>query len=164
MSEVALEFTSSAFQPVSIDYHEMMAKTLSLGGAVTRGANFVWLVKDLWSFSRSFSGLLSDIERVTDLTSGLAKVPEVDLAAGLAKLQHLHEGIEEVVRLTRSRGLLNRSFTSSSIRKIMAQNEELLDFIDAIQVSLMPDTKADFEEALRELRGRETVSLESLRF
>lgn len=155
MSAAALGLSEGAFQPVSIDYHEMMAKTIAVGRAVSAGANYLAIAKDFWSLSRRFAGLLSDANRMTHAS-------DEDLASLLPKFRELHEGIEEIVALSAKKNLLNRSLTASSIRRVMAQNEELLDIIDVYEVSLMASTKDDFEAAMREYRAGETVEFVTL--
>ena len=158
MSEVALDFTANAFQPVSIDYHEMMAKSITIQRAVAAGGrylNYLGIAKDFWSLSGKYTDLLAHANQ-------LRTAPETELAELLGKFRELHKGLEELVALSKSKGLLNRSLTSSSVRSVMAKNEQLLDLIDAWEVSLDPSTKEDFEAALREYRSGETASRESL--
>lgn len=160
MSAAALELSGNAFQPVSIDYHAMMAKSLTIKRAVKAGGHYLKhlaVAKDFWALSWQFSDLLKHLDQLTS-------APEQELAVLLTKLKELHQGIGEVVLMSKSKGLLNRSLTAPAIRAVMAKNEEFLDLIDAFEVSLNPSTRTDFEEALRELRAGETVSLESLHF
>jgi hypothetical protein len=155
MSAVALGVGDDAFRPVSIDYHEMMAKTIAVGRAVSAGANYLAIARDFWSLSRRFTGLLADVNLMTH-------APQEDLEALLPKFRELHEGINEIVALSTKKNLLNRSLTAPSIRKVMAQNEELLDIIDVYEVSLMSSTRADLEDAMREYRAGETVEFATL--
>jgi len=151
--------SAGAFQPISIDYHEMMAKSLTIQRAVTAGGHYLThlgVAKDFWSLSRQFADLLSHLNQVRN-------APEAELELLVAKLQGLHKSLGELVVLSESKGLLNRSLTAPSIRSVIAKNEEFLDLIDAFEASLTPSTKEDFEAALREYAAGETVSLESLR-
>ena len=157
MSVTAIELNGTAFQPVSIEYHEMMAKTISIGRAVSAGANYLGIAKDFWSLSRRFAALLEH-------ASQLKIAPEADLSRLLENFQELYAELNALVMVSKAKGLLNRSLTASSVRSLMTKNEELLDLIDSFQVSLNASTKTDFEEALTELRAGKTVSLESLSF
>ena len=160
MSAAAMELSGNAFQPVSIDYHEMMAKSITIQRAVVAGVrhlNFLSVAKDFWSLSGKFANLLAHANEVH-------QAPEAELSELLEKFKELHSGIDELVDLSRSRGLLNRSLTASSVRSIMSKNDQLLDLMDAWEVSLRAATKESFERAMREFEAGETVSLESLKF
>jgi uncharacterized protein YoaH (UPF0181 family) len=155
MSAAAPCVGEDVFQPVSIDYHEMMAKTISVGRAVSAGANYLAIAGGFWLLSRRFTGLLADVNLMTH-------APQEDLAALLPKFRELHDGINEIVKLSAKKNLLNRSLTAPSIRKVMAQNEQWLDIIDVYEVSLMSSTRADLEAAMHEYRAGQTVEFETL--
>lgn len=158
MSASTLEFNEGMISPVSIDYHEMMAKSLAIRQAVVAGNQFfsyLAVARDFWSLSKKFSALLGHLDQ-------LKIAPEEELAKMLVKLQELHNGIGELVLLAKSKGLLNRSLTAPAIRAVNQKNEDFLDLIDAFEVSLNASTRSNFENAFKELQAGETVSLKSL--
>ena len=155
MSEIAIDFESNPFQPFSIEYHEMMAKALTIRRAVSAGANHLGIAKDFWSLSRKYASLLADLNKFT-------RAPHQDLAEILVKMRGLHDGLGDLLILSKTAGLLNRSLTAPSIRSVIMKNEELQDFIVCYELSLDPLTKEKLDGAMREFHSGQTVSLESL--
>ena len=157
MSAIAIDFESNPFQPVSIEYHEMMAKALTIRRSVISGANYLGIAKDFWSLSRLYASLLADLNKLTAF-------PNDDLAKILVRMRELHEGLVDLLIVSKKKGLLNRSLTATSIRSVMAKNEELQDLIVCFELSIEPETKEKLDAAFRDFQSGETVSLESLVF
>ena len=67
-------------------------------------------------------------------------------------LQQIHRTIEQLYARAKSAGLTNRRFIGASLNSVKVRAEELLEFGDALEMSLNEDVDAFLERSLEDLR------------
>jgi hypothetical protein len=143
------------FQPWCVDYHKTMAATLSLANAAKRGAGILGLAKDFRTVSREFKTLVAELNALTQISPSELKVI-------IPRLLELHKATNKTLDYAAQHGITGRRLIGAAERAIRFHNENLLDVIERLQLSLDPTINASLKEALKEYERGETVSLHSL--
>jgi hypothetical protein len=141
--------------PWCIDYHKTMAATIAACKAVKNSALWITIAKDFWQVSRDFKALLSELDRVT-------QVSPAELKIAIDKLVELYKTANGTIDVAYKHSLQNRTLTGASVRSLADCNVRLLEVIERFQLSLDPATSEATRKATEEYERGETVSLESL--
>jgi hypothetical protein len=80
----------------------------------------------------------------------------------LARLRALRATVNSVLDLAGKRGLCNRTIISGSILTLRRRNDELLDFVERLELSIDPALDRCLDEGLEEYRSGTAIPVESL--
>ncbi len=149
------DISSMPFEPLSIDYHKMMAATAEAGIAVRKRASILQIAKDLWSLDRKFGSLLAELRQITTMDA-------VQLREIASNLRGLHSKVAKVMDSARQRGYTNRTLTAGSVRSILHRNLELADIVEGFEISLDHEVQAAITGSWAEYNEGETVALTSV--
>jgi hypothetical protein len=154
MSAISMNGADQDLRAVVGNYHEVMAKVSHMDVAAGR-LSYLQVSLNFWVLARQFAGMLRE-------ANGITVLPEAQVREFKRDFEKLHREMRRMIELGESIGLQKRWLSGRPLRALRVQNEELLDLIDAFEVSLDPDLDAKFEQAMKEMRAGETLPLESL--
>ncbi len=153
--QVAMSTAAMTFDPWCVQYTETLAAATTVGSAIRRRCSYVQLATDFWRVNRKFKSLLSTLDEAKML-------PEDGAKELLARLRTLRATVNSVLDLAGKRGLCNRTIISGSILTLRKRNDELLDFVERLELSVDPAVYRCLDEALEEYRSGTAIPIESL--
>jgi hypothetical protein len=134
----------------------------SVSASVKAQATIFSLSRDAWKLDGILRNFLEDIYRRAAAENAPAPTEPVtkeQMMEAARTLQRIHRTIEQLYGRAKGAGLTNRRFIGAALNSIKVRAEELLEFGDAIEMSLNEDVDAFLEHSLEDLRSGNVYDL-----
>jgi hypothetical protein len=125
----------------------------------TQGTIFS-LSRDIWKLDGMLRNFLEEIYQAAENPPPPAEpVTKEQMMEAAKTLQQIHRTIEQLYVRAKSAGLTNRRFIGAALNSVKVRAEELLEFGDALEMSLNEDVDAFLEHSLEDLRSGNVYDL-----
>jgi len=136
----------------------------SVSASVKAQATIFSLSRDVWKLNGMLRNFLEEIyrraaENVPAPTEPVTKEQKEQMMEAARTLQHIHRTIEQLYTRAKAAGLTNRRFIGAALNSVKVRAEELLEFGDALEMSLNEDVDAFLEHSLEDLRSGNVYDL-----
>src|SRR5579859_1329266 len=112
------------------------------------------LTRDAWKLEGVLRHFLDQIYKaVENPPTPTEPVTREQILEAANTLRQIHRTIEQLYTRAKSAGLTNRSFIGAALNSIKVRAEELLEFGDALEMSLNEDVDAFLDRSLEDLRS-----------
>jgi hypothetical protein len=125
----------------------------------TQGTIFS-LSRDIWKLDGMLRNFLEEIYQAAENPPPPTEpVTKEQMMEAAKTLQQIHRTIEQLYVRAKSAGLTNRRFIGAALNSVKVRAEELLEFGDALEMSLNEDVDAFLEHSLEDLRSGNVYDL-----
>ena len=125
----------------------------------TQGTIFS-LSRDIWKLDGMLRNFLEEIYRTAENPPPPTEpVTKEQMLEAAKTLQQIHRTIEQFYARAKSASLTNRRFIGAALNSVKVRAEELLEFGDALEMSLNEDVDAFLEHSLEDLRNGNVYDL-----
>jgi ribosomal protein L17 len=143
-----------------IRFHEAMAALLRVQAAVKQQCGLFGLLNGLWKSSRDLKALNVSLKAISELPDGV--LSEEFIQSHLPQVRKLLRSIETLIDTGKSRGLTNRSLTSSAFESIRSRGEYIANYLDALEMSIDPEVLKAIEDGRSQIQRGEFEVMERL--
>lgn len=131
----------------------------SVSASVKAQATIFSLSRDVWKLDGILRNFLEEIYKAAEKPPPTEPVTKEQMIEAAKTLQQIHRTIERLYVRARSAGLTNRRFIGAALNSVKVRAEELLEFGDALEMSLNEDVDAFLEHSLEDLRSGNVYDL-----
>ncbi|MBV9760948.1 MAG: hypothetical protein JO340_10325 [Acidobacteriaceae bacterium] len=150
-------FTMDEWQ---ILFHETMAALLRAQEAVKRQLGIWGLLNSLWKCGRELKALTAALKSLSEAPDGA--IPFDFLKSHPENVRDLSSSLDRLLQTAQQKGLMNRSITAGAFRTIDARRQYLLDYMDALELSLDPEVLQSIEEGRQQIERGDYEVMERL--
>jgi ribosomal protein L17 len=143
-----------------IRFHEAMEALLRVQAAVKQQCGLFGLLNGLWKSSRDLKALNVSLKAISELPDGV--LSEEFIQSHLPQVRKLLRSIETLIDTAKSRGLTNRSLTSSAFESIRSRGEYIANYLDALEMSIDPEVLKAIEDGRSQIQRGEFEVMERL--
>lgn len=135
--------------------HAALSLAWRVSASVRSQATILSLARDAWKLERILRDFLEEIYKAAENpppppTEPITTEQIMDAAN---TLRQIHRTIEQLYTRAKSAGLTNRRFIGAALNSVKVRGEELLEFGEALAMSLNEDVDAFLERSLEDLRS-----------
>jgi len=134
--------------------HAALSLAWRLSASVKAQATILSLSRDVWKLDGILRHFLEEIYKAAENPPTPAEpIAKEQIMEAANTLQQIHRTIEQLYARAKSVGLTNRRFIGAALNSVKVRAEELLEFGDALEMSLNEDVDAFMERSLEDLRS-----------
>ena len=135
--------------------HAALSLAWRVSASVRSQATIISLARNVWKLEHILREFLEKIYQTAENPPPPPTEPitKEQIMEAASTLQQIHRTIERLYIRAKSAGLTNRRFIGAALNSVKVRGEELLEFGDALEMSLNEDVDAFLERSLEELRN-----------
>jgi len=146
------KWNASAYAALSVAWR--------VSASVRTQATILSLSRDVWKLDGILRNFLEEIYKAAENPPPPTEpVTKEQMMEAAKTLQQIHRTIEQLYVRAKSAGLTNRRFIGAALNSVKVRAEELLEFGDALEMSLNEDVDAFLEHSLEDLRSGNVYDL-----
>jgi hypothetical protein len=117
-------------------------------------ANILSLSRNVWKLDGILRHFLEEIYKAAENPPARTEpITKEQIMEAANTLQQIHRTIDQLYARAKSAGLTNRGFIGTALNSVKVRGEELLEFGDALEMSLNEDVDTFLEHSLEDLRS-----------
>jgi len=135
--------------------HAALSVAWRVSASVRSQATILSLARDVWKLEHMLRDFLENIYKAAENPPPPPAEPitKEQVREAATTLQQIHRTIEQLYIRAKGAGLTNRRFIGAALNSVKVRGEELLEFGDALEMSLNEDVDAFLEHSLEDLRN-----------
>src|ERR1700680_32139 len=128
--------------------------------AVKQQFGFWGLVNGLWKAARGLNDLNARLKAISELPDGI--LSEETIQSQIPQLHKLLKSIDDLMEVSKRKGLTNRTVTGASLGLISIRGEYIADYLGALEMSIDPEVLKAIEEGRGQIQRGEFEVTERL--
>jgi hypothetical protein len=128
--------------------------------AVKQQFGFLGIVKGFWRVASDLKGINASLKAISELPDGM--LGDEFIQAQIPRLHKLLKSINELLEVSKHKGLTNQTVTGASLGLISIRGEYIADYLEALEMSIDPEVLKAIEEGHAQIQRGEFEVMERL--
>jgi hypothetical protein len=128
--------------------------------AVKQRFGFLGIVKGFWRVASDLKDINASLKAISELPDGM--LGDEFIQAQIPRLHKLLKSINDLLEVSKHKGLTNRTVTGASLGLISIRGEYIADYLEALEMSIDPEVQKAIEEGHAQIQRGEFEVMERL--
>ncbi len=159
-SFITFDTGDSTFEKWQILFHETMAAVLRSKEAVKKQFGLVGVLNGLWRSARDMKTLTESLKALSELPDGIVNNEFIE--SQIPQLRELLSAVGELLDTARSRGMTNRSLSSTPLGLIGSRSQYICDYLETLEMSIDPEVVNAINEGRSQIEHGDYELMERL--